>query len=257
MGDLIVKRVLAMGASQPTIRLVRYHNSIQPLASVFDGFLLFSGGPTLRTDLDIKAFKILSETDVAGSQAALRQPDSDHFRRWEVAGSAHLDFHAAQELEPLQARDLPPSPPAICDLPPFSRIPLRFVGSAAIDHMVAWVSHNIDPPTAPEIALLSITPTSAVVDRDGYGNALGGIRLPQHAVPTAMNSGLNSGPGYCTLYGTFLPFDELTLAGLYRNHGQYLWQVAQWTLGTLKDGFIVPSDAIATIVEAAKSDIGK
>ena len=115
MGGLVVERVVAMGASQSTIRLVRYHNSIQPLAGVFDGFLLFSGGPTLRTDRDVKVFKILSETDVAGNQAALRQPDSDHFRRWEVAGSAHLDFHAAQELEPLQARDLPPSPPAACN----------------------------------------------------------------------------------------------------------------------------------------------
>ncbi len=257
MGGLVVERVVAMGASQSTIRLVRYHNSIQPLAGVFDGFLLFSGGPTLRTDRDVKVFKILSETDVAGNQAALRQPDSDHFRRWEVAGSAHLDFYAAQAFEPLQARDLPPSTPAACYLPPLSRIPMRFVGSAAIDHMVAWVSHNIEPPTAPEIELLSITPTSAVVARDGFGNALGGIRLSQHAVPTATNTGLNSGPGYCSLYGSFLPFGENTLDALYGNHGKYVSQVVQWTHGTLKDGFIVPEDAVATIVEAAESEVGK
>ena len=134
---------------------------------------------------------------------------------------------------------------------------MRFVGSAAIDHMVAWVNHNIEPPTAPGIELLSITPTSAVVARDGLGNALGGIRLSQHAVPTATNTGLNSGPGYCSLYGSFLPFDENTLAALYRNHGTYVSQVARWTHGTLKDGFIVPEDAVATIVEAAESEIGK
>ena len=85
------------------------------------------------------------------------------------------------------------------------------VDDHAMDHLVRWVSHDIAPPTAPDIELLTITPDSAVMARDNFGNALGGIRLSQHAVPTATNTGLNSGPGFCRLFGWFQPFDAATL----------------------------------------------
>jgi len=257
MGGLHVKQVFAAGGSQSANRLVIYHNSIHPLAGVFDAFAIFIGGRLLRTDLDVKVFKILSETEVVGIQAALRQADSNHFRRWEVAGAAHLDFHLAQELGPLQARDIGTSAPPGCALPPRSRIPFHFVWNAAYDHLVDWVKHNIEPPTAPDIELVTITPTVAVVARDIYGNALGGIRLSQHAVPTATNTGLNSGPGFCRLFGSFQPFDAATLDALYPNHQTYLTQVVQATHESMKDGFIVPADAGATIQDAAQSDIGR
>jgi hypothetical protein len=258
MGGLAVQRVFAFGASQAAIRLVRYHNTIHPLAAVFDAFGIFEGALLkLRTDLDVKVIKLLSETDIAGTQAYLRQPDSNHLRRWEVAGAAHLDFYAAQELDPLQARDLPPSLPATCALPPLSRVPLRYVGNAALDAMVAWVRDGIEPATGQDVATESVTSTSAVILRDASGNALGGIRLSQHEVPTATNTGVNSGPGFCSLYGTYQPFDDETLAALYRNHGAYVSRVSNVTYLNLAAGFIVVEDAEATIRAAAQSSIGK
>ena len=147
----------------------------------------------LRTDLSVNAFKLVSETDVAigGNQVGVSQPDSDHFRRWEVAGTAHLDHWFQQAVLPLQIRDgvtqIPDNPP--CTNPPFSRIPYHFALNAATDHMVLWGNYGPVPPTAPEITRDAGSPT--LVARDSSGNALGGIRLSQHAVPTAVNTGVS------------------------------------------------------------------
>ena len=262
MDGLNVERVFAIGASAAATGLVTYHNSIHPLAGVFDAFLLFAGGRTLpgggflRTDLDVKVFRLLSETEIARAPTAFRQPDSDHLRRWEVAGSAHFDFHLQQEQAPLLARDLGSSLPAPCTLPPFSRIPGYFVFNAATEQLVRWVTDNIQPPTAPDIEVSSLGPP-VVIARDSSGNALGGIRLSQHAVPTATNTGVNSGPGFCTLFGSFQLFDAATLDELYPNHGTYVSQVTHTAHDTLKNGFIVLEDAQATVQEAAQSDFGK
>ena len=255
LGDLPVERIIAIGVSAAANRLATYYNSIQPLTSIFDAFVLVSGGGSVRTDTDVKVFKLLSETDVAGN-LAVRQPDSDRFRRWEVAGSAHLDYRESQALAPMQRRDLPPSTPPVCDLPPYSRIPFAYAGNAAYDHLVRWVKDNVAPPTAPEIPVQALGPPG-VIARDSFGNALGGIRLSQHAVPTATNTGVNSGPGFCRLFGTFQTFDEARLAGLYPNHFTYVRQVIDATVDNLKSGFIVLEDAAATILEAWQSDIGK
>ncbi len=262
MGALHVEQILAFGASQSATRLVTYHNSIHPLAGVIDGFLLIVGGPQLRTDLDVKVFKFLSETDVIGTQitlpqAPIRQPDSDHYRTWEVAGAAHIDFHVIQELLPLQARDGIAPLFMGCDLPPFSRIPFYFVGNAMLDHMVDWVKYNIQPPSAPLIEIQTMGPP-VVAARDSFGNVLGGIRLSQHAVPTATNTGVNTPVATaCRTFGTFQPFDAGTLATLYPEHGTYVSQVTQTTHRNLRNGFIVVEDAIATVRDAAQSGIGR
>jgi hypothetical protein len=258
MGGLPVKRVFALGGSQSANRLLIYHNSIHPLGGVFDALMLISTtvATVLRTDLDIKVFKLQSETDVAmQGQAANRQPDSDHFRRWEMAGTSHLPFSEVQGLAPLQARDNVPSPPTGCDLPPFSRIPY-FPLNAAYDHMVRWVNDNIQPPSAPDIDIVTLGPP-VVLARDTFGNALGGIRMPQHAVATATNTGVNSGPATCRLYGTSQPFDAATLKVLYPYYQDYLVRVVEAALANVRDGFMAPEDALTTIRDAAYSDIGK
>jgi hypothetical protein len=122
--------------------------------------------------------------------------------------------------------------------------------------MLWWVEYDIEPPSAPEIEIEALGPP-VVIARDSFGNALGGIRLSQHAVPTATNTGINSGSGFCRLYGSFQPFADATLAALYGNHGMYVSQVVRATLENLWDGFIVWEDAMATIRDAAQSDIGK
>lgn len=261
MGGLPVERIFAAGISQGANFLATYHNAIHPLMGTFDAFVLGEGGALLRTDQPFKVFKLLTETDVAGnpvakSQAWIRQPDSDHFRRWEVAGAAHLDFHVVQAAAPLQVRDgLVVLANMTCPSPPFSRIPAYFVWDAALDRLVEWVKHGVDPPHGADIAVDSLGEQISTLARDSFGNALGGIRLSQHAVPTATNTGLNSGG--CRTFGSYLPFDWATLDTLYPDHQTYLARVIAATHQNQKLGFIVGADAAATIRQAAQSDIGR
>ena len=227
MGGLPVKLVLAIGASQSANRLSLYHNSIHPLAGAVDAFSFYVGGTALRTDLDVKVFKTISESDVAVvGQAFLSEPDSDHFRRWEVAGTSHIDFHLLQEWGPVQVRDGVAGIPPACARPPLSRIPYYFVANAATDHLVRWVTRKIAPPIAPRLNVVALGPP-VVIARDSLGDALGGVRVSQFAVPIATNTGVNSGPGFCFLFGSFEAFSAATLDALYPNHGTYVRQASQ------------------------------
>jgi Alpha/beta hydrolase domain len=179
-------------------------------------FFLFLGiGGRLRTDLDVKVFKVDTETDILFlGEVAARQPDSDILRTWEVAGTSHVGFSGFADRVALTVRDgLPVPNPSPCNRQALSHVPTFQVLNAVYDHLVRWVADGTPPPTAPRIELASTGPP-VVVARDRFGNALGGIQLSQHAVPTAVNDGLNSGPGFCILYGSHTPFDEVTLARL-------------------------------------------
>lgn len=69
---------------------------------------------------------------------------------------------------------------------------------------------------------------------------------------------MNSGPGFCVAFGSYQPFDPVTLDALYPNHGTYyVSKVTHTAHDNQRNGFIVLEDAIATIQEAAQSDIGK
>jgi hypothetical protein len=258
LGGLPVRTVIAAGVSQSQGRLVLYHNSIHPLAGVYDGFYLVLGlGGAIRTDLDVKVFKVNTENDVLLlGEAKARQPDTDQLRTWEIAGTSHVSFQSAEFRRDLLIRDgLPQSDTTVCARPALSHIPTRYVLNAVYGHLVRWIERGSPPPAAPQIELTSVSP--AVAARDEFGNALGGIRLAQHAVPTATNTGLNSGPGFCILFGTHQPFDDATLAALYRNHGQYVSAVDKTTNENLAAGYILAPEAQATVDEAARSDIGK
>jgi hypothetical protein len=284
MGGLRIERMFATGHSQSASRLATYVNAIHPLQKVFDAVIIHGGGGRIRTDLDVKVWKLSSETDVLNGQAASRQPDTDRFRHWEVAGDSHVDLQFVTYSRQLSQRDGSPVAPGFtpggaprgaapaaapaapqaargatnaggCDRPSYSHIPFYFVMDAAIDHLVKWVKDGTPPPTAPEIEVSSVGPPVVVV-RDKAGNALGGIRLSQHAVPTATNTGQNSGPGFCRLNGSYEAFDVATLASLYPTHAGYVAAVRDVTAKNVKAGYILQPEADQTITEAEKSGIG-
>lgn len=271
LGGLKAERVIASGHSQSAGRLATYFNTVHPLTPVYDAVLLHGGGGKMRTDLTVKIWKLLSETDVLG-QIAVRQPDSDKFRTWEVAGVSHLDYTHATQLVRLGLRSketmLPnPAPgPARgnatpgrfngCMRPPLSRIPGEYVQNALYDHMVRWVKEATPPPTAPPIEVITEGGKPSI-DRDSFGNALGGIRLAEHAVPTAMNSGENTGTGFCFLTGAHEDFDKARIAMLYSSHTSYVSDVKAATDRNLKAGYIVKADAQKTIANAEQSSIAR
>lgn len=254
LGNLRAERVFAIGSSQSAGLLGFYHNLVHPRVGLADGFYLSVGGGPLRTDLGVKVFKILTETDVSLlGEAGFRAPDSDCFRSWEVAGTSHVGVQPQRVIEAL-VRDGIPLHAARCERRPFSRVPFQYAQAAAYDHLARWVSDGIAPPTAAPIELESTSPVR--LKRDRFGNALGGLRLTQHAVPTATNTGENSGPPYpesfCSLFGSHQPFDETTLAELYPTKSAYLAAVDTVTDANLAAGYIVEMDAVATKQEAAR-----
>lgn len=262
LGDLPKKRVLlASGVSQSEGRLVTYYNAIEPLHMLFDGYYLFLGvGGKLRTDQDVKVLKINTETDVLLlREGAARQDDSNVLRTWEIAGASHVSYPSTLVRGPLLERDGLPVASTTCAKPALSRVPSSVVLNAAYGHLVGWIERDEAPPVAPRITLTSVGEAGApsIAARDARGVALGGIRLPEVAAPTATNTGENSGEGYCILYGSHEPFDAATLRALYPTHDAYVSAVLQATADNVIEGFLLPLDANAAIQAAIRSNIGR
>ena len=142
-------------------------------------------------------------------------------------------------------------------------MPSRLVQDAVYDWMKLWIERGTPPPQAPPIVMSSFgkaeggpndAARQSVAARDAHGNALGGIRLAQFAVPTAANTGLNvnPGPGNCRNRGSFRPFDADTIARLYPTRAKYIAEVNRITDENLKAGYITKEGAAQTRKDAAQ-----
>jgi hypothetical protein len=256
LGPLNPSVVIAAGTSQSGSNLAAYHNSIAPLyEAVVDAYFVGESRGLLRTDLTVPVLRLLSEVDVRSN---FTPPDAANYRHWEVAGASHADAGFTDNIQPLLARDGAFLTPTNCVRPAPSRIPKRYVYNAAWNHVDAWVRLGRLPPVAPRI-----TYDGTNIVRDAFGNALGGIRLSEHAVATAENSSVNfpadASPGsfFCVLFGTHVPFTPEQLAALYRNHGQYVSQVARSNSANVKAGFLLQADSQESTGSAAASTVGK
>lgn len=262
LAGLRAKKIVAAGHSQSASRLAVYFNHVHPREPLFDGAIIHGGGGLIRDDQAVKIFKLMAETDMA-RRAGTPQPNSQNFRQWEVAGSSHVDLlfeieyareRALADGESVQAAGAR-SPD--CDLPPFSHVPFRDVMNAAFEHMQKWIEDGTPPPTAEPLALAKGVPEVEFV-RDDHGNILGGIRLAAHAIPTATNTGMNSGANrFCRLYGSHQPFAKDVLRKLYPNHGGYVNAVKKVVQENVAAGYILPYAAERTIREAENSSIGR
>jgi hypothetical protein len=258
LGELEVDKIIASGHSQSARYLATYYNSIHSLHQIIDGFVIRGISTPLRKELDTKMMRTMAEGDVrqfasSATVAGGDENDAENFRRWEVAGTSHVDWQQRQAYESTLMRDLGGISPVNSTKPPFSRIPFHYVQGAAYEYMSNWIEGGEAPPIAPRLAWVDNDTKS----RDAYGNALGGIRLPQHEVPTATNTGDNTGPGFERLYGSHEPFDSATLKKLYRNNGAYVSKINQATNAILNQGFILNEDAQKIRKEAAQSSVGK
>jgi hypothetical protein len=249
LGGLRADTLLAIGASQSAGRMTVYYNSVLPRTeAVFDGYAFVVGSAPTRVGAE-PVFQILSETDV---RTPNRPADTDLFRRWEVAGTAHSGWAGQVYRRPLAERDLGGAGTVTCDRPPFSRVPLHQVLGAGYDHLVRWVERGTPPPTAEPLAFEA----DGTKARDELGIAVGGIRLSQVEVPTAVDTGDNSGPSFCRLFGSHEPLDDATLAQLYPTHGDHVAQVGRAGRDSVEAGYIGREDARRNLVEAAHSGIG-
>ena len=267
LGGLQPAKLIAAGESQSAFALVTYYNGVQPLTHAFDAFFVHSRGAVglplvgpgkyadiagsiggsstiFRTDQPAPILDIQTETDVASilDSYAARQPDSDRFRLWEVAGTAHADLHLVG----------PQSKYIDCGVP-INNGPMHLVAKAALRALTDWVDTGTAPVIAPRIDVAS-GPSPTVV-RNADGIALGGIRTPPVDVPAAALSGA-AGPNpstICLLLGSTKPFTAAQISQLYPSRAAYLARYNADADKAIKAGFVLPEDRAALLAFADPS----
>jgi Alpha/beta hydrolase domain len=264
MGGMTVKKVLAVGESQSAMRLSIYLNSYQQLAgNIYDGALVTNSGVAQRTDLSIPIIKILTETELsqaATNETMVLQPDTDKYKTWQVTGSTHSNLtsllpRAAQYVRDFNGKVI--NDP--CSVGQNSRVPLSYVYNAGIDRLEKYLDKGTAIPTSPSMQITA-SATAPSVARDADGIALGGIRLPDIAVPVAVNSGVNAGNiggAACNpLSGSHVPFTKAKLDSLYPTHADYVGKVTVAANHAVADGFMLQKDAQDVINNASASIYG-
>ena len=248
MGGLDVQRVVAAGASQSAGRLRAYINGVHPIEKVFDGFIPyidFAGATALeaapgttrsrgraatkiRADLGVPVFVVNSETETMAYFGA-RQPDTDTFRFWEVPGTSHVNVTRAAA-----------GTSAGLDSPNW--LSYRPVYDAAVRHMHVWLTKGTAPPVMPPIEV-----ADGAIQRDERGNALGGVRLPEFAVPSAEHRGrgtaVSGGNRFAFLYGYARDFTAEELAALYPDRGVFLSKYDMALEKSVQSGVVLEEEA--------------
>lgn len=276
LNGLQPRRLIAAGESQSAFRFVTYINAINPREHAFDGYFLYSRGsgaasistgatmptrPLIRTDQPEPIIDLQTEGDIDVLRSHLvRQPDTSTFRLWEVAGGSHADEHTI-------SRSYPPNesqPGTLCQYR-FNSATTFAVVSAAVRSLDRWVRDGVVPRMAPRITLGPDPNADDPVVRDQYGNALGGIRLPELEAPTATVTGLPNIPvpgapplfqSFCRLFGRTIPFTDAQLASLWPTHDAYVAAVNAAADKLVQLGFFLRADANAIKAHAAASTIG-
>ena len=250
LGGLMPRRLIAVGESQSAFFLTSYVNAVDPLARVYDGYLIHSrsgvaasldgssmigAGPdvmraavNLRPDLRVPTMQVHTETDVSGLIGSIgfhaaRQPDSAHLRTWEIAGTAHADNYLFRvggiDSGMVPVEQLAAAWEAMDNLQglklqtPMNNAPQHhYVTEAALDHLNAWIQGGKAPPSFAPLEIDTNEPPNFHTDPQGL--ARGGVRSPWVDVPVSVLSGLGA-PPMMPLVGSSRPFDQETLAGLY------------------------------------------
>jgi alpha/beta hydrolase family protein len=297
LGGLEIEQMIATGESQSAFRLTTYVNAIDPLAQLFDGFLIHSrgGGSSalseepqadistpdqvlIREDVRVPVMTFQTDSDLLllGWPPA-RQPDGDNIVTWEVAGTAHGDVYSIslavgpQDLgnDPAIAEVVEvaaPIPGIIECSAPINSGPQHYVMNAAIDALNRWVGGGEPPPSAPRMEVVEREIDPAADGRqatyeavtDEYGNILGGIRTAWVDVPVATLTGQPvEGGTFCGLFGTTTLFDDATLAALYPDKATYLDAMTASIERSVADGFILRADADLILENAADNSIGR
>jgi hypothetical protein len=287
LGPLVPRHLLATGESQSAVFLTTYVNAVDPVAKVFDGFLIHSrfgsGAPLdsaspgsarvtvpaalkIRTDVRKPVLMFISETDLMAPMGylAARQDDNEHLRTWEVAGTAHADTYtltgAAIDSGQASIEDL-----AKAFVPTRSVLGMEFgqaINSAPQHHyvMVAalaalnrWIVSGKRPPHGQRLMVGDSTPPQLLLDPNG--NALGGVRSPWVDVPAARLSGLGqTGSRMAFLFGVTETFDTTRLAQLYPGgRKEYLNKFGAALRAAVRAGFILSADRAEITALAAAS----
>ena len=195
-----------------------------------------------------------------GASGTIDQPLPQNVRMYEIAGASHVIVPKAPD----------------CNLPP-GQLDWTPVSRAALLRLDAWVALNAEPPAnqlmplepagtePPALRAPAHLPAALiqVPKRDADGNAIGGVRLPDLAVPLGTHGGQNRPQiRSCNLVGSYVTFAptkaqrdatgdaRLSIAERYRNRNDYVNRIRIAALDLIEKGLLLPDDA-AVIVQAA------
>lgn len=280
-----VRRLIAAGYAEAGGYVVTYVNALhdeQRLGNerpVYDGYMDAAGAmlpapinqcaaplapqdPRLRVGpRDAPVLTVMTQSDF-GLALLARRADSDdpadYYRLYEVAGSAHsgpfpageplpgdltiagiIDHDATDSCEGMQ-----------------STFPLNFAFDAIWaqfdDYLVRGVAMQHAVP-------ISIDETGQL-HPDAKGNAIGGLRLPQLAVPLAVYNGrskaLRSEPRVeflCSLTGSMRRFDSAEVKALYGRRAEFIKRFNAAVDQAVAERWLEAADAAATKSEAART----
>ena len=211
----------------------------------------------VRTDLPVPVVQAMTETDMEIGFGVIandaRQKDTRTYRYYEMAGTTHTGVHKNVDVIPnlltLEQACLNPLN-THADGPVFG----AYLLNAMWKNLERQVRFRIPPPHG---RLMSVV--DGAVARDVYGNAIGGIRLPELDLPVATYSpnnevNVDNIPGilqpaipllnlFCVLSGSVFPFDDATLAALYPSHERFVARYRQRLVRLLWQRFLLWEDA--------------
>ncbi len=257
-----VERVIATGLSQGGRALTLYRNNINPLHNMVDGFVYYDAGlgtwDLLREDLQTFVIAVGAETHSDRPVV----PDTEYTRRWEVAGSSHVDLYAMEHIDAITTRDqslefngegkdtIQGMIQTCAYYPIWSAVRAHKVVNSAIDHINRWIVDK-STPIAPGLAL-EREPNGVDLRYDEQGRTYGGIQLAEFLYPEAYNlGGYNPGSGFCQQAGHHRYYTQAELQAMYPDPDEYLLNVTRTTLENVEAGYILPEDGIETIRHAA------
>jgi hypothetical protein len=264
-----VRRVLAAGQSQSGIRLHDYLESWLPnhpsAVGIIDGVLVHGdvGQPkTFTHPLPVPVIKLLSDFEAVDDGVDPADLDPN-LRLWEVAGSAHADhwigYQSVFGMGPRLAGGPPMAraqhdavlqaagnygeqivPTLAACVVAGAAMPMHAATSTALHQLARWADGGPAPRHGPRFQF-----AGGQLAKDADGNTLGGIRLPPIDVPVATY--LSTA---CALGGLTLPFTDLQLQQRYGTHAEYHRQMAARSDAAVRDGWLLPEDAIDLMAHA-------
>jgi len=210
----------------------------------------------VRTDLPVPVIRAMTETDIESPFGVLandaRQKDTKRFRYYELAGTSHTAVHKGVYVIPnfwtLEQTCANPQN-TLADGPVFG----AYLYNAMWSNLEQEVRQGRRPPNGKPISAVD-----GQIERDEFGNAIGGVRLPELDVPVATylpnNEVVASLPGllqpfrpllnlFCVLTGSVFPFDEATLDALYPTPEDYVQAYGKKLDGLVHRRFLLPEDA--------------
>jgi hypothetical protein len=203
----------------------------------------------VRDDSPTPVFAINTETE-AFVYYPRRQPDSDTFCYWEIAGASHAGGRGRSDMQAQMDRDVAPGNAMRQSLSANrSQVDASGVYEAAMVHLHNWVTDGARPPAQPKIDIAG-EPRQLV--RDEHGNVTGGIRLPELEVPVAAYRGMDDNG---SIGGDTTPFGADKLRRLYPTHDNYVAKVEAAAHAAVAAGVLLPERVEQYIREAREAAI--